>query len=348
VSKSPTPAPTPGHEIKQVVQLLHLSTDEFNQPDTKAVYEASYGALLGIYVDLAWVSEASVDAVASTRRAGINVEYTAVVPSTHVDAASTGAQSLTPSTLASAVSSTSTEMHNAGLTTSLIAAPTASQIGNIAVPVITVPTMAPTPAPVDLNQGSADGGSNIGMVVGIIVAVLVVCLLAAFGMWFLLGVPSTPPDVEMQTKHLEVNDLSIRSKDVQHQNTHGDAYAGVTSIELENDCDGPGIMFCERVWIETDARGVEEFHPIEGSPAGEEPPTPEEAPATPEEAPAGDIEVLPAAESEGARGVEEFPPIEGSSAGEEPPTPEEAPATPEEAPAGDIEVPPAAESHAQI
>ena len=66
-----------------------------------------------------------------------------------------------------------------------------------------------------------DGGSNIGMVVGIIVAVLVVCLLAAFGMWFLLGVPSTPPDVEMQTKHLEVNDLSIRSKDVQHQNTHG-------------------------------------------------------------------------------------------------------------------------------
>ena len=45
------------------------------------------------------------------------------------------------------------------------------------------------------------------------------------------------------------------------------------------------------------ARGVEEFPPIEGSSAGEEPPTPEEAPATPEEAPAGDIEVPPAAES---------------------------------------------------
>lgn len=271
VGSGPTPAPTPGHEIKQVVQLLHLSVNEFNQADTKAVYEASYGSHLGIYINLSWVDDASVSAVASsTRRAGIDVEYTAVVPSTRADAAASAAQTLTASTLASAVSATSTAMHNAGLTSSLVVAPTAAQIGNIAVPVVTVPTMAPTPAPADLNQGSADDGSNSGMIVGIVVAVMIVSLIVALGMWFyFVRVPSTPPVVEMETKDVDGNkadDLSMAEdeqmawKDMQHSDittprTMGDTQAGdnyldseaqdhTENLDVQGNMCGPGVMFC--------------------------------------------------------------------------------------------------------
>ena len=81
-----------------------------------------------------WVEHSGVAAEATVaRRAGISVEYSANVPESHTAAASSAASTLDATALIAAVHTTGTAMHDAGLTTTKIAAPTAAQLGPIEV-----------------------------------------------------------------------------------------------------------------------------------------------------------------------------------------------------------------------
>jgi len=116
-------APPQSSTIKQQFTYSHLSVAAF-AGDTKVTYETGYGLALGIYAAVTgWMQGCSVSstATASTRRSGISVEYSVVVPQTQAATVTQASAAVTPTTMATQIAAAATTLNTA------VTAPTAAQ-----------------------------------------------------------------------------------------------------------------------------------------------------------------------------------------------------------------------------